>query len=96
MGNEVLLWVFLAVGRDRKVVDGSKRGGAGGCWERDKGGKNERKGKKKVSEFKSWMKSQMTSTTRETMLDPKLFSLLGYFTIFFNGVKENSTYYLIV
>jgi hypothetical protein len=53
MGNEVLLWVFLAVGRDRKVVDGSERGGAGGCWERDKGGKNERKGKKKVSEFKS-------------------------------------------
>ena len=27
MGNEVPLWVFLAVGRDRKVVDDSERGG---------------------------------------------------------------------
>jgi hypothetical protein len=45
--------VFLAVGKDRKVVDGSERGGACGCGERDKGGKNERKGKKKVYGFKS-------------------------------------------
>jgi len=88
--------VFLAVGKDRKVVDGSERGGAGGCGERDKGGKNKRKGKKKVYGFKSWMKSQMTSATHETVLDPKLFSLLGYFTNFFNDDKQNSTYYLIL
>jgi hypothetical protein len=45
----VLLWVFLAVGREREVADGGEREGVSGCEER---GKKERKGKKRVYGFK--------------------------------------------
>ena len=78
MGNEVPLWVFLAVGRDRKVVDDSERGG----W---------------VAIGREIKEERMRERERKKyVIDPKLFSLLGYFSIFFNDDKQNSAYYLIL
>lgn len=44
IGDVVLLWVFLAVGREREreVADGGEKEGAGGCEERGRERRKER------------------------------------------------------